>query len=211
MTVLIWSKGGKFVLRIEDTDLERSTKESEEAVLGDLSWLALAWDEVPGVGGDYGPYRQSERNDLYKQYAEKLLQSDQVYRCFCSKESITIFQVSENIKNKVSAATEEVISGVSSSFQKAKDAKVFDLAKKGYGFVKDELSGSPSKRKRAKAASSQANVERSTRTDIVVVPVKQSKLNKKWEAFKAKMQGHLLFKRMNGFSEPVVTKSQEIV
>ncbi|KAI3739473.1 hypothetical protein L2E82_29878 [Cichorium intybus] len=68
----------------------------------------------------------------------------------------------------------------------------------------------PSKGKRAKAASSQANVERSTRTDIVVVPVKQSKLNKKWEAFKAKMQGHLLFKRVSGFSEPVVTKSQEI-
>ncbi|KAL7593340.1 hypothetical protein Lser_V15G34126 [Lactuca serriola] len=107
----------------------------------------------------------------------------------------------------------KVRSGVSSSFQKAKDAKVLDLAKKGYDIVKDELSGSPSKRKRAKAASaasSQANVERSTRTDIAVVPVKQSKFNKKWEAFKAKMQGHPLFKRVSGFSEPVVTKSQEI-
>ncbi|CAI9294250.1 unnamed protein product [Lactuca saligna] len=104
----------------------------------------------------------------------------------------------------------KVRSGVSSSFQKAKDAKVLDLAKKGYDIVKDELNGSPSKRKRAKAASSQANVERSTRTDIAVVPVKQSKFNKKWEAFKAKMQGHPLFKRVSGFSEPVVTKSQEI-
>ncbi|KAK1424096.1 hypothetical protein QVD17_19408 [Tagetes erecta] len=82
------SKGGKFILRIEDTDLERSTKESEEAVLRDLSWLGLAWDEGPGVGGDYGPYRQSERNDLYKQYADKLLQSGQVYRCFCSNEEL---------------------------------------------------------------------------------------------------------------------------
>ncbi|KAF5760389.1 putative glutamate--tRNA ligase [Helianthus annuus] len=92
------SKGGKFVLRIEDTDLERSTKESEEAVLRDLSWLGLDWDEGPGIGGDYGPYRQSERNDLYKQYAEKLLQSGQVYRCFCSNEELE--QMKEIAKEK---------------------------------------------------------------------------------------------------------------
>ncbi|KAF3659010.1 Glutamate--tRNA ligase, chloroplastic/mitochondrial [Capsicum annuum] len=82
------SKGGKFILRIEDTDLERSTRESEEAVLRDLSWLGLDWDEGPGVGGNYGPYRQSERNALYKQFAEKLLQSGHVYRCFCSAEEL---------------------------------------------------------------------------------------------------------------------------
>ncbi|MED6110105.1 Glutamate--tRNA ligase, chloroplastic/mitochondrial [Stylosanthes scabra] len=82
------SKGGSFVLRIEDTDLERSTKESEEALLRDLSWLGLEWDEGPGVGGDYGPYRQSERNSMYKQYAEKLRESGQVYRCFCSNEEL---------------------------------------------------------------------------------------------------------------------------
>ncbi|RDY14854.1 Glutamate--tRNA ligase, chloroplastic/mitochondrial [Mucuna pruriens] len=82
------SKGGKFVLRIEDTDLERSTRESEEAMLKDLSWLGLDWDEGPGVGGDYGPYRQSERNSLYKQYAEGLHQAGHVYRCFCSNEEL---------------------------------------------------------------------------------------------------------------------------
>ncbi|KAM1789885.1 hypothetical protein ACFX12_034002 [Malus domestica] len=82
------SNGGKFVLRIEDTDLERSTKESEEAVLHDLSWLGLNWDEGPGVDGEYGPYRQSERNLLYKQYAEKLVESGHVYRCFCSSEEL---------------------------------------------------------------------------------------------------------------------------
>ncbi|KAF8405600.1 hypothetical protein HHK36_010507 [Tetracentron sinense] len=82
------SKGGKFVLRIEDTDLERSTKESEEAMLQDLSWLGLDWDEGPGVGGDYGPYWQSERNAMYKQYAEKLLKSGDAYRCFCSNEEL---------------------------------------------------------------------------------------------------------------------------
>lgn len=76
------------MLRIEDTDLERSTKESEEAVLQDLSWLGLDWDEGPGIGGDYGPYRQSERNSLYKEHAQKLLESGHVYRCFCSNEEL---------------------------------------------------------------------------------------------------------------------------
>ncbi|KAL2332618.1 hypothetical protein Fmac_013831 [Flemingia macrophylla] len=92
------SKGGKFVLRIEDTDLERSTRESEEAMLKDLSWLGLYWDEGPGVGGDYGPYRQSERNSLYKQYAENLHQSGHVYRCFCSNEELE--KMKEDAKQK---------------------------------------------------------------------------------------------------------------
>ncbi|KAK8958014.1 hypothetical protein KSP39_PZI000106 [Platanthera zijinensis] len=82
------SNGGKFILRIEDTDLERSTKQSEEAVLNDLTWLGLDWDEGPGVGGEYGPYRQSERNSLYKQHAENLLNSGHAYRCFCSNEEL---------------------------------------------------------------------------------------------------------------------------
>ncbi|XP_071713250.1 glutamate--tRNA ligase, chloroplastic/mitochondrial [Rutidosis leptorrhynchoides] len=92
------SKRGKFILRIEDTDLERSTKESEEAVLRDLNWLGLSWDEGPDIGGDYGPYRQSERNELYKQYALKLLQSGQVYRCFCSNQELE--QMKEIAKEK---------------------------------------------------------------------------------------------------------------
>ncbi|KAI5679580.1 hypothetical protein M9H77_00807 [Catharanthus roseus] len=82
------SRGGKFIIRIEDTDLDRSTKESEEALLRDLSWLGLNWDEGPGVGGSYGPYWQSERNPLYKQYADKLLELGNVYLCFCSNEEL---------------------------------------------------------------------------------------------------------------------------
>ncbi|KAG2648120.1 glutamate--tRNA ligase, chloroplastic/mitochondrial-like [Panicum virgatum] len=82
------SNGGRFVLRVEDTDLERSTRRSEEAVLADLAWLGLQWDEGPDVGGEFGPYRQSERNSLYKEYAEKLLDSGAVYRCFCSNEEL---------------------------------------------------------------------------------------------------------------------------
>ncbi|KAK9069604.1 hypothetical protein SSX86_011508 [Deinandra increscens subsp. villosa] len=108
----------------------------------------------------------------------------------------------------------KVRSGVSYSFQKAKDAKVLDLAKKGYNIVKEELNGSVSKRKRDKAfsnADSQANAERSTRTDITIVPVKQSPFSKKWDVFKAKMQGHPIFKRFQSISDPAMIKGQEIV
>ena len=80
--------GGKFILRVEDTDLERSTKESEEMVLNDLKWLNLEWDEGPDIGGDYGPYRQSERLDLYKKFAYKLLEEGRAYRCFCTDQEL---------------------------------------------------------------------------------------------------------------------------
>ena len=57
--------GGKFILRIEDTDQVRSTAQSEHDILASLQWLGLEWDEGPGIGGDFGPYRQSERSDIY--------------------------------------------------------------------------------------------------------------------------------------------------
>ncbi|KAJ0976146.1 hypothetical protein J5N97_018111 [Dioscorea zingiberensis] len=66
----------------------RDPQGSQEAMLNDLSWLGLDWDEGPGAGGEYGPYHQSEHNYLYKQYAEKLLNSENAYRCFCSNEEL---------------------------------------------------------------------------------------------------------------------------
>ena len=75
--------GGQFVLRIEDTDAERSTTESEAAILDDLRWLGLAWDEGPEAGGAHGPYRQSERLGLYRRHGEELLARDRAYYCFC--------------------------------------------------------------------------------------------------------------------------------
>src|SRR6478609_2776798 len=75
---------GTFVLRIEDTDAERSTKQSETSILEDLRWLGLEWDEGPDVGGPCGPYRQSERLHLYTSYARELLASGHAYYCFCS-------------------------------------------------------------------------------------------------------------------------------
>ncbi len=80
--------GGTFILRIEDTDAERSTRESETGILDDLRWLGLHWDEGPDVGGAHGPYRQSERLDLYHSYASELLESGRAYYCFCSAETL---------------------------------------------------------------------------------------------------------------------------
>lgn len=79
---------GKFLVRVEDTDEERSTRESERSILDDLKWMGLQWDEGPEVDGPYKPYRQSERKPLYKAAADKLLAEGKAYRCFCSEEEL---------------------------------------------------------------------------------------------------------------------------
>ncbi len=81
---------GVFVLRIEDTDKERSKTEYEKDIIGNFKWLGLDWDEGPDKGGPYGPYRQSERTDYYKKYIEQLLGEGKAYYCFCSKEQLDI-------------------------------------------------------------------------------------------------------------------------
>lgn len=80
--------GGKFILRIEDTDLERSSMESEMLIYEDLKWLGLDWDEGPSVGGEFGPYRQTERFEIYAKIAEEFMQKGYAYKCFCSKETL---------------------------------------------------------------------------------------------------------------------------
>ncbi len=79
----------KFILRIEDTDLSRSTKEYEEYIFRELKWLGITWNEGMEVGGDYGPYRQTERLELYNQYAKKLIESGDAYHCYCSQEELS--------------------------------------------------------------------------------------------------------------------------
>lgn len=80
--------GGKFILRIEDTDQARSTKESEQNIFSALRWLGLNWDEGPDNGGPYGPYRQSERLAIYREYIQKLLDTGHAYRCFCTSKEL---------------------------------------------------------------------------------------------------------------------------
>ena len=86
--LLAKKQGGKFVLRIEDTDLERSSRESEENIKEALRWLGITWDEGVDVGGDYGPYRQTERLTIYRKYTEKLLKEGLAYKCYCTDEEL---------------------------------------------------------------------------------------------------------------------------
>jgi glutamyl-tRNA synthetase len=81
-------QGGEFVLRIEDTDQVRSTPESEQAIMDSLRWLGLNWDHGPDVGGEFGPYRQSERTELYQQFAQKLVDEGKAFYCFATAEEL---------------------------------------------------------------------------------------------------------------------------
>lgn len=80
--------GGQFVLRIEDTDAARSTAQSEQAIMDSLRWLGLDWDEGPDKGGPHGPYRQSERGDIYRSYVEQLIAQGDAFHCFASPEEL---------------------------------------------------------------------------------------------------------------------------
>lgn len=93
------SQGGEFLLRIEDTDQQRSTPESEKAILDALKWLGLCWDEGPDVGGVKGPYRQSERSDIYRKYADQLIADGHAFRCFCTQERLENLRA-EQLANK---------------------------------------------------------------------------------------------------------------
>jgi glutamyl-tRNA synthetase len=81
-------EGGVFVLRVEDTDASRVTEEAYRGVLEDLRWLGLAWDEGPDVDGPHGPYRQSERLDIYREMTDRLLAGGHAYRCWCTAEEL---------------------------------------------------------------------------------------------------------------------------
>lgn len=80
--------GGQFILRIEDTDQVRSTRESEAAIMRSLKWLGLSWDEGPDIGGSHAPYRQSERAKIYQEHAQMLVDRGYAYRCFCTPERL---------------------------------------------------------------------------------------------------------------------------
>ncbi len=86
----LWAKktGGTFVLRIEDTDQERSTEESRRIILDSMRWLGMDWDEGPEAGGSHGPYLQMQRLGLYKEHAERLIREGKAFRCWCTKEEL---------------------------------------------------------------------------------------------------------------------------
>jgi len=81
--------GGKFILRIEDTDQTRSRREYEENIYNALRWVGIDWDEGPDIGGEFGPYRQSERTEIYRKYCDKLLEDGKAYKCFATPEELS--------------------------------------------------------------------------------------------------------------------------
>ncbi|MGE6785373.1 glutamate--tRNA ligase [Ensifer adhaerens] len=94
--------GGEFILRIEDTDATRSTPEFEQKVLDALKWCGLEWSEGPDVGGPYGPYRQSDRKDMYRPYVEKIVENGHGFRCFCTPERLEQMRESQRAAGKPS-------------------------------------------------------------------------------------------------------------
>ena len=84
--------GGQFILRIEDTDRARSTPEAEQAIVESLSWLGLSWDEGPDVGGPHGPYRQSERGDIYANYAWQLVEAGKAFVCYRTSDELDVLR-----------------------------------------------------------------------------------------------------------------------
>ena len=92
--------GGRFILRIEDTDQTRSTKASEVAILDSLRWLGLQWDEGPDIGGPQAPYYQSERTDIYRAHCNQLIGSGGAYRCFCTTERLAELRTQQRLAKK---------------------------------------------------------------------------------------------------------------
>jgi glutamyl/glutaminyl-tRNA synthetase len=115
----LWARknGGKFILRIEDTDLRRNTPTAMQQVINDLRWLGLEWDEGPDVGGPNGPYLQSQRLDLYTMYAKKLIEQGKAYYCFDTPEEL------EAMRQKASAAKNNIVYQRPKQFPDESDVK----------------------------------------------------------------------------------------
>lgn len=94
------SQGGEFLLRIEDTDIARSTSESEDAIFAALQWLGLNWDEGPDIGGPHGPYRQSERREIYTRHITQLLETGHAFHCFCSKHRLDELRAAQQARKE---------------------------------------------------------------------------------------------------------------
>ena len=88
ITLFAKHHGGKFIVRIEDTDTERNIEAGELSQLENLKWLGIHHDESVDIGGEYGPYRQMERLDLYTKYAQDMLDGGHAYKCFCTPEEL---------------------------------------------------------------------------------------------------------------------------
>jgi glutamyl-tRNA synthetase len=119
--------GGTFVLRVEDTDQARSTRASEDSMIADLKWLGLDWDEGPDIGGPCGPYRQSERGEIYMALANKLVESGHCYKCFCTDEELEAM--------KAKAEAEKLPPKYMGKWATASEAEVQEMLDKGVPYT----------------------------------------------------------------------------
>ena len=133
-------QGGAFILRIEDTDLERSTAESEQSILQDLRWLGLDWDEGPDKGGPCGPYRQSERGEFYRKAAESLIESGLAYYCHMSDEQMEAFR-SEHLARGESPVYRGQLSGPNEPGEPGRPASIRFRVPPGASSWKDIVKG----------------------------------------------------------------------
>jgi nondiscriminating glutamyl-tRNA synthetase len=93
--------GGKVILRIEDTDRERSSRESEQDIMNSMGWLGITWDEGPDVGGEFGPYRQMERLSIYEKYVQQLFDKGYAYYCYCTEEELEALRQEQMAKGEM--------------------------------------------------------------------------------------------------------------
>ncbi len=138
--------GGQFILRIEDTDQKRYVEGAEKELLDGLQWLGLDWDEGPDKGGEFGPYRQSERKEIYQKYARQLVESGNAFYCFCTPERLKSVR-EEQINNKVQAKYDGTCRNIplAEADQRIKNGEPyvvrFKTPKEGTTVVRDLLRG----------------------------------------------------------------------
>ena len=139
--------GGQFMLRIEDTDRARSTQTSESAILDSLRWLGLDWDEGPDVGGAFGPYRQSERLDIYREYAEQLVASGNAFVCYRTSDELNEIREQRRADGKTSALKQSDLMLPDDEIQRRKESGADSVIRmvvpedEGSCFIHDMLRG----------------------------------------------------------------------
>ncbi len=138
--------GGKFILRIEDTDRNRYVPDALTDIMASLRWLGIDWDEGPEVGGDYGSYLQSERLELYQKYAQQLVNEGKAYRCYCTSERLENLR-KEQEEKKVALGYDRFCLSLSEAERQEKEAASlksvirFKIPREGHTVVKDLLRG----------------------------------------------------------------------
>ncbi|KAJ6834962.1 mitochondrial import inner membrane translocase subunit TIM44-2 [Iris pallida] len=196
-------------------EAEATSKKVSANVKGKLSAAKEEVKETLGLGKEEAseststsPYSSSTKEDSYSaKDGSSSAAGAESSQCTETSTKESVGALFGKLKSTLSSAS----APVSLAFQKLRDTKASELARKGYDVVKEELSSNPSSRRRVQYTSTtKSSGVGSDKTEIVFVPAKQSRLGEKWEAFKTKMQGHPLFKRVSGYSQPVVTKGQEL-